>query len=83
MPRSYSTRIADSLAGLFDRLEHNWENRRTVAGLANFLIFIFLLELGLFELKRLGLCAMLFTLGILWSYNRYAVFGPPACRSEN
>jgi hypothetical protein len=54
MTTTAAARMADSLAGLFDRLEHTWENRRTVTSLANFLIVIFLLELVLIALKNQG-----------------------------
>lgn len=47
--------FSDRLAGLFDRLEHGWENKSTVRFTGNFLIAVFLLELGLIFLANNGL----------------------------
>nr|MEE4267821.1 hypothetical protein [Candidatus Krumholzibacteria bacterium] len=54
MTTTPAVRLSNTLARLFDRLEHAWENRRTVAILANFLIVIFLVELALIGLKNMG-----------------------------
>ena len=47
--------VTDHLAGIFDRLEHGWENRRTVKGIGNVLIAVFLVELALIYAARNGL----------------------------
>lgn len=47
-------RVGNNLARFFDKLEHGWENRKTVAGLSNFLIVIFLIELLLIMFKKQG-----------------------------
>jgi len=44
--------ISDRLAGLFDRLEHGWESKRTVRFTGNLLIAVFLLELVLILLAN-------------------------------